>query len=268
MKNLSITFAQAKDETCIRNLLSEADLPFLDVGEHLPNFIIARDKGQVIGAVGIERLGKVGLLRSLVIAPRHRGKGIGTILYDRILAYADLIGIKKLYLLTTTAENFFTKVGFTKIERGNIPRPIQLTKEFQSLCPETAVCMVKTIEKKVKHYPREILRLQRDVPGAELWGIALEKVMFTYFEIQPYTTFERHRHRSEQITFVLEGKLFFEAVDSTVCVNAGDVIAIPSNVAHAAYTKEEWVKAIDAWSPVRRKLLKRSANTDTTPLHD
>lgn len=79
--------------------------------------------------------------------------------------------------------------------------------------------------------------------------------MLTYFEVQPHSRFESHRHESEQITMVLEGALFFETNGKVIEVKAGEVIAIPSNIPHAVFTKDAAVKAVDAWSPVREKYL-------------
>lgn len=95
--------------------------------------------------IGLEPLNGVGLLRSLAVASPHRGKGLAKALYTSIVAYARGRGIKKLYLLTLTAAGFFSKLGFAKIERGNVPAALQGTEEFRSLCPDTAVCMVKEI---------------------------------------------------------------------------------------------------------------------------
>ena len=108
------------------------------------------------------------------------------------------------------------------------------------------------MEQTVHFYPKGSLHLKKDAPGAKMWGVALEKTELTFFEVEPNSRFEWHRHESEQITMVLEGALFFEMDDKTIQVEAGDVIAIPSNVLHAAYTKAKPVKAIDAWSPVLR----------------
>jgi len=104
----------------------------------------------------------------------------------------------------------------------------------------------------VHFYPKSSLQLKEDAPGAKMWGIALEKTELTFFEVEPNSRFEWHRHESEQITMVLEGALFFEVEQTIYKVEAGDVIAIPSNVLHAAYTEDKAVKAIDAWSPVLR----------------
>jgi quercetin dioxygenase-like cupin family protein len=86
-----------------------------------------------------------------------------------------------------------------------------------------------------------------------MWGVALEKTMLTYFEVEPHSRFERHSHESEQITMVLKGELFFEMDERVVRVNQGEVIAIPSNVPHAVFTKERSVEAVDAWSPLMEK---------------
>jgi quercetin dioxygenase-like cupin family protein len=113
--------------------------------------------------------------------------------------------------------------------------------------------MVENTGNKVRHFARGALELQSDVPGAEMWGVALEKAMLTYFEVQPNCRFEKHNHESEQITFILEGELFFEIPEGTICVKKGEVIAIPSDIPHAAFTTESNVKAVDAWSPVMEK---------------
>ncbi len=70
-------------------------------------------------------------------------------LYARLLAYAHRKQIKTLYLLTLTAEGFFSKLGFNNLDRKNVPETLQGTEEFRSLCPDTAVCMVKNIEEEL-----------------------------------------------------------------------------------------------------------------------
>lgn len=89
-----------------------------------------------------------------------------------------------------------------------------------------------------------------------MWGVALDKVLLTYFEMKPNCKFIYHRHKSEQITMVLSGELFFKLKGRTVCLKKGEVIAIPSNVAHAVYTAHLGVRAIDAWSPVMKQYKK------------
>src|SRR5688572_16211465 len=107
--------------------------------------------------------------------------------------------------------------------------------------------------KNVRYFSKEALVLRDDVPGARLWSVALKQTMLTYFEVSSHSHFEMHSHVSEQITMVLEGELYFEVDGKEIRVGPGDVIAIPSNILHAVYTKTSGAKAIDAWSPVPEK---------------
>ena len=120
--------------------------------------------------------------------------------------------------------------------------------------------MPQTSDEAVRYYSRAELQLREDVPGSFLWAVCLERTMLTYFEVQAHSRFECHQHESEQITLVLEGELFFEVAGQVITVKAGEVIALPSNVSHAVYTREHPVRAVDAWSPVRedyRRLVER-----------
>ena len=255
MKSLRIRPATAKDEGGIRDLLITGKMPYEDIHEHLPNFFVAWHDDIMVGAVGLEIYGIIGLLRSLVVAPSHQGRGIGKMLYDRMIAYARLRGVKEMYLLTTTADKLFKKQGFGQINREQLPHVIKQTGEFLKFCPSSAVCMKKNIESEIFHLTVDLLRLRSNVPGVNMWAVALKNTMFTYFEIDPGARFAEHKHESEQITYVLEGELYFEIEGRIVCVGPGEVIAIPSNAPHAAYTEKNRVRAVDAWSPIRSDYL-------------
>jgi quercetin dioxygenase-like cupin family protein len=118
----------------------------------------------------------------------------------------------------------------------------------------------------VRYFRREELRPLKDCAGVRHWGVALDKAMLTFFEVDPNTRFAIHRHDSEQITLVLEGTLFFELDGAATAVNEGEVIAIPSRVPHTAFTRASMVKAVDAWSPVVAEFERRPASR--TPLPD
>jgi mannose-6-phosphate isomerase-like protein (cupin superfamily) len=110
--------------------------------------------------------------------------------------------------------------------------------------------MKMMIEGRAIYFPRETLSLKPDVPGAKMWGIALQKTLLTYFELEPNCRFERHKHESEQITMVMEGELFFEVDSTTFCLKPGEVNAIPSEIPHPVFTRGTHFKAINARSPV------------------
>lgn len=145
MPEYTISAAMPDETEAIKTLLIEAKLPNEDFAPHLNHFLTAKQNGTLAGAVGLEIYGESGLLRSLVVDETYRGQGVGKTLCEQIFIYAQGQGVKKLYLLTTTAADFFPKLGFNTIDRDSVPPAIQATEEFTSICPSTAVCMVKEI---------------------------------------------------------------------------------------------------------------------------
>ena len=139
-------FAES-DRDDIMSLLSEAKLPTEDLKmETLKNFLVAREEnGATVGAVGVELYQDAGLLRSLVVHPSCRGRGLGKQLTNEVEAYAREKGVKALFLLTMTAANFFPRLGYQVTQRFNVPQPIAETLEFKSACPVSAVCLHKNL---------------------------------------------------------------------------------------------------------------------------
>jgi len=144
MEKTKIEAARNTDRSTIQTMLRENDLPSEDFDEHLNHFLVAKNgENVIVGAVGLEVYNHQAMIRSLVVAQASRNGGIGNELVDGIMAHADELRVRELYLLTTTAEHFFRKYGFKRIERDSLPESIKATKEFTSLCPSTAVCMFK-----------------------------------------------------------------------------------------------------------------------------
>src|SRR5688572_18857109 len=74
----SIGPATSADVPAIAALLREAELPHEDFAPHIAHFRVARDdRGNIIGTIGAEVHVPDALLRSLVVAPQSRGRGIG-----------------------------------------------------------------------------------------------------------------------------------------------------------------------------------------------
>lgn len=144
-EGIEIAPASGDDLKAIAALLREAELPPDGVREALGNFFVAREEGRIVGAAGLELLGRAGLLRSVVVDPSHRGSGVATRLVARALERARARGVEDLYLLTTTADRFFTKRGFETIDREIAPEEVRGTREFREQCPSTAVLMRRRI---------------------------------------------------------------------------------------------------------------------------
>ena len=66
------------------------------------------------------------------------------------MAHAERVarqrGITALYLLTTTAEAFFTRRGYDRIGREAAPPMLRQTAEFAALCPASAACLTKALD--------------------------------------------------------------------------------------------------------------------------
>ncbi|WP_347261989.1 arsenic resistance N-acetyltransferase ArsN2 [Rudaea sp.] len=131
----------------IVDLVREAGLPIADITpEHLAHFFVARIDSRVVGTVGLEIHGTEALLRSLAVAPAQRGMQIGEALVEAIESYAETQSIGSLTLLTTTADQYFERLGYRRIDRVNASQSLQHTAEFARLCPASAVCMTKVLE--------------------------------------------------------------------------------------------------------------------------
>lgn len=135
------------DAQGIHALLQASDLPTSDLGASAPRFVVAcQPAGAIVGTGALEPLGGVALLRSLVVASEHRGRGIGDEIVRELERVARSEGIRNLVLLTLTAKDFFERHGFRVIDRSAVPEAIQATAEFRSLCPASAICMSKALD--------------------------------------------------------------------------------------------------------------------------
>lgn len=129
----------------VKQLLLENDLPTDDVEDNEVQLFVIQEKGQLTGVVGVEVYDSIALLRSLAVDSNHKKLGIGKLLVEFAIQYLIKNGINEIYLLTTTAEGYFLKFGFKSVNRSKIPSAIQKTKQFESICPQTAIVMSRSI---------------------------------------------------------------------------------------------------------------------------
>ena len=128
----------------VKRLLSAAGLPTADLTTaHLEHFFARGGDQELTGTVGLEIAGDVALLRSLAVAAGYRGRGYGQELVSAAEHHARSLGVKEIYLLTTTAQRFFEHLGYRASARATAPAAISATREFASMCPASAAFMVK-----------------------------------------------------------------------------------------------------------------------------
>ena len=129
----------------VTELLEQCGLPISDLSVSTSLFFRHRSGSQLVGVVGLECYGSVALLRSLGVAPTHRMSGLGQALVLFAEDYAYSHNISSVFLLTTTAAAFFTKLDYAPVHRDTAPASIQTTAQFSSLCPTSATFMVKVL---------------------------------------------------------------------------------------------------------------------------
>ncbi|HZI20191.1 MAG TPA: GNAT family N-acetyltransferase [Pyrinomonadaceae bacterium] len=139
----AIREAAAEDLGDVLALLDSAGLPREGVAEHLAGFLVARDAaGRLVGCVGLERHGALGLLRSAAVAPGLQGSGLGTRLVSELLERAGGAGVREVLLLTTTARDFFVRrFGFAEARREEYDLRLARSPEWNLPRCSTAVLL-------------------------------------------------------------------------------------------------------------------------------
>lgn len=123
-------------------LLDACGLPEAGLREHGTVVLAARDDGRTVGCAALEVYDDVALLRSVAVAAPYRGTGLGKRLTAAASEAARRHQVRRLYLLTETAEPFFRALGFDAVAREDAPTAIRQTVEFRSACPASAAVMV------------------------------------------------------------------------------------------------------------------------------
>lgn len=137
--------AAEADAGAIRALLEHNGLPTSDLASARPQFVVAYEGENLQGAGGLQIYGTTALLRSVVVVAERRGAGVGQRIVRELERRAREAGVTELVLLTQTAASFFQRQGYRAVERGRVPPAVQMSEEFRSLCPASAICMTKIL---------------------------------------------------------------------------------------------------------------------------
>ncbi len=133
---------QTGDLPALCKLLTDSGLPADDCAAPQNQFFGIFDNRQLLAAGGLETADGYSLLRSLVVAPQHRGRGLARALTEFLLATTRARRCSAVFLLTETAAAFFETIGFVKIPRDQVPPAIAATRQFADLCPDSAECLM------------------------------------------------------------------------------------------------------------------------------
>jgi amino-acid N-acetyltransferase len=142
---ISIGPACGGDLDAIKRLLVGSLLPSRDVGGTNQRFIVASENGRLIGCAGLQVAGQDGLVRSMAVHWTRRNAGLGSRLHERLLFEAVLAGVRTLYVVTTTAEDFFAGHGFRKVAAHAVPPQLQASEEFTAFVPGGSTVMSRPV---------------------------------------------------------------------------------------------------------------------------
>jgi N-acetylglutamate synthase-like GNAT family acetyltransferase len=141
-RDVELRPATEADDSAIRELLAAAGLPVADIDAARQAFIVAIADASTEGCIGLELHGDVALLRSLAVREQRRGAGVGNALLESARELAISHRVATLFLLTTTASQYFGRRGFVTVDRAVVPQAIARGAQFTALCPSTATCMM------------------------------------------------------------------------------------------------------------------------------
>jgi GNAT superfamily N-acetyltransferase len=131
---------RAGERIALAAALAKAKLPTADI--EAPGRLFWRFETRF---GGLEIHGEDALLRSLVTLPPVRSRGVGTAMVAALEFEARLHGCRGLWLITTTAADFFERLGYARCERVVVPPAIRETAEFSTLCPAGADVLMKRL---------------------------------------------------------------------------------------------------------------------------
>ena len=134
--------ATAGDRAAVERLLVSAKLPLDGIADQFPGaYVVVRRGSDVIGLAGLEALGRSALLRSVVVDPAARGDGVAHALVADRLAEARRADLDGVYLLTTSAADYFARRGFVRVERAALPDELRASSEVGASICATATAM-------------------------------------------------------------------------------------------------------------------------------
>ena len=137
--------ATASDYPQVCDLLQSESLPTIDLPNGLPHFFVKTERNVIVGAIGLELYEGAALLRSMIVLPSYRKMGVASELIEALTIDAKKERVQYLFLITNTAEAFFTRKGFHRVEKKDVQEGVLQSQEFNGLCPASSAIMMKEI---------------------------------------------------------------------------------------------------------------------------
>jgi UDP-N-acetylmuramate: L-alanyl-gamma-D-glutamyl-meso-diaminopimelate ligase len=123
--------AHREDMAAVRRMLTVTSLEEPARDEQHGSFFVLRNEDGTVGCVSLEVLGDDAILRALAVDSKFRGAGYGWMLADMAVSQARWRGVRRIYLLTDTASDFFAaKFGFRVVDRSTLSKQVAASETF------------------------------------------------------------------------------------------------------------------------------------------
>ncbi|HEY0991779.1 MAG TPA: UDP-N-acetylmuramate--L-alanine ligase [Kofleriaceae bacterium] len=133
----SVRPARRDDMASVREVLAATSLHEPVDDDQAGDFFVLCNEDGIVGCVSLEVLGDDAILRALAVHSNFRGAGYGWMLADTAVSQARWRGVRRIYLLTETASDFFAaKFGFRVVDRSTLSRQVAASETFTR--PESA----------------------------------------------------------------------------------------------------------------------------------
>lgn len=115
--------ASTEDQEELMGFLRQAGVSVEGVDKYVDYFILSEDdKGQLVGTIGMEPMGDIGLLRSFVISPKVSEVTIMS-MFREVFKLAKSKELSRIYLATNKKMSipFLKMVGFKESWKADVP---------------------------------------------------------------------------------------------------------------------------------------------------
>src|SRR6185503_8489130 len=99
--------------------------------EQFPAFYVLTNEQGMVGSVALDVHGDDAILRALAVDSEFRGAGYGWMLADMAVSQARWRGVRRIYLITESASDFFAaKFGFRVVDRSTLSKQVSSHETF------------------------------------------------------------------------------------------------------------------------------------------
>jgi len=138
-----ILCAEPGDRAAIAEVLAASGLPALPGNDDIGAFtVVRRADGSLLGCAACERHGNQAVLRVVAVVPPAKGCGVGTALVSSILRQLIKAGVQSVALLAIGGQDFFSRFGFLRVVREDLPPEAAAIGQFDRADPQLACPML------------------------------------------------------------------------------------------------------------------------------